>query len=232
MAIVKMNKFMLLAFENQKKSLLEKLQSFQNVQFLDLSKNESSELNQLKSDSASSEISEVEGELSKVKFIIELLSTFSEKPKLLKDLKEGKKSYSYDVLEQITSTSHWHEVYSDLKQKDNKINMNHNYITKLKANIEELKPWESLDTSVESINVLKKSKAILGEIPQGNVDSLRLKLEETTKNYYFEVISSIGRNSYIMVIAHNDDLADIEQLLKSSSFSKIDIQCDGVQKNH
>lgn len=230
MAIVKMNKFMLLAFENQKKSLLEKLQSFQNVQFLDLSKNESSELNQLKSDSASSEISEVEGELSKVKFIIELLSTFSEKPKLLKDLKEGKKSYSYDVLEQIASTSHWHEVYSDLKQKDNKINMNHNYITKLKANIEELKPWESLDTSVESINVLKKSKAILGEIPQGNVDSLRLKLEETTKNYYFEVISSIGRNSYIMVIAHNDDLADIEQLLKSSSFSKIDIQCDGVPK--
>lgn len=230
MAIVKMNKFMLLAFENQKKSLLEKLQSFQNVQFLDLSKNESSELNQLKSDSASSEISEVEGELSKVKFIIELLSTFSEKPKLLKDLKEGKKSYSYDVLEQITSTSHWHEVYSDLKQKDNKINMNHNYITKLKANIEELKPWESLDTSVESINVLKKSKAILGEIPQGNVDSLRLKLEETTKNYYFEVISIIGRNSYIMVIAHNDDLADIEQLLKSSSFSKIDIQCDGVPK--
>lgn len=230
MAIVKMNKFMLLAFENQKKSLLEKLQSFQNVQFLDLSKIESSELNQLKSDSASSEISEVEGELSKVKFIIELLSTFSEKPKLLKDLKEGKKSYSYDVLEQITSTSHWHEVYSDLKQKDNKINMNHNYITKLKANIEELKPWESLDTSVESINVLKKSKAILGEIPQGNVDSLRLKLEETTKNYYFEVISSIGRNSYIMVIAHNDDLADIEQLLKSSSFSKIDIQCDGVPK--
>ncbi|WP_150845506.1 MULTISPECIES: V-type ATPase 116kDa subunit family protein [unclassified Clostridium] len=230
MAIVKMNKFMLLAFENQKKSLLEKLQSFQNVQFLDLSKNESSELNQLKSDSASSEISEVEGELSKVKFIIELLSTFSEKPKLLKDLKEGKKSYSYDVLEQITNTSHWREVYSDLKQKDNKINTNYNYITKLKANIEELKPWEALDTSVESINVLKKSKAILGEIPQGNVDSLRLKLEETTKNYYFEVISNIGRNSYIMVIVHNDDLADIEQLLKSLNFGKIDIQCDGVPK--
>lgn len=230
MAIVKMNKFMLLAFENQKKSLLEKLQSFQNVQFLDLSKNETIELNQLKSDNASSEISEVEGELSKVKFTIELLSTFSEKPKLLKDLKEGKKSYSYDVLEQINNTSHWREVYSDLKQKDNKINMNHNYITKLKANIEDLKPWESLDTSVESLNRLKKSKAILGEIPQGNVDSLRLKLEETTKNYYFEVISSIGRNSYIMVIVHNDEIADIEQLLKSSTFSKIDIQCDGIPK--
>lgn len=230
MAIVKMNKFMLLAFENQKKSLLEKLQSFQNVQFLDLSKNETIELNQLKSDNASSEISEVEGELSKVKFTIELLSTFSEKPKLLKDLKEGKKSYSYDVLEQINNTSHWREVYSDLKQKDNKINMNHNYIIKLKANIEDLKPWESLDTSVESLNRLKKSKAILGEIPQGNVDSLRLKLEETTKNYYFEVISSIGRNSYIMVIVHNDEIADIEQLLKSSTFSKIDIQCDGIPK--
>lgn len=230
MAIVKMNKFMLLAFENQKKTLLEKLQSFENVQFLDLSKNESSELNQLKSDNASSEISEVEGELSKVKFTIELLSTFSEKPNPLKSLKEGKKSFNYDVLEQITNTSHWRDVYNELKQKDNKINMNHNYITKLKANIEELKPWENLDTSVESINRLKKSKALLGEIPQGNVDSLRLKLDESTKNYYFEVISNIGRNSYILIIVHNDEIAGIEQLVKSFNFSKIDVQCDGVPK--
>jgi V/A-type H+-transporting ATPase subunit I len=230
MAIVKMNKFMLLAFENQKKSLLEKLQSFENVQFLDLSKNESSELNQLKSDNASSEISEVEGELSKVKFTIELLSTFSEKPNPLKSLKEGKKSFNYDVLEQITNTSHWRDVYNELKQKDNKINMNHNYITKLNANIEELKPWETLDTSVESINRLKKSKALLGEIPQGNVDSLRLKLDESTKNYYFEVISNMGRNSYILIIVHNDEIAGIEQLVKSFNFSKIDVQCDGVPK--
>jgi V/A-type H+-transporting ATPase subunit I len=230
MAIVKMNKFMLLAFENQKKSLLEKLQSLESVQFLDLSKIETNEFNQLKSDNASSEISEVEGELSKVKFTIELLSTFSEKPKPLKNLMEGKKDYSYDVLEQITNTSHWRDVYNELKQKDNKINMNHNYITKLKTNIEELRPWKDLDTSLESIHGLKKSKAILGEIPQGNVDSLRLKLEEATKNYYFEVISSIGRNSYIMVIVHNDEIADIEQLLKSFNFSKIDIQCDGVPK--
>lgn len=230
MAIVKMNKFMLLAFENQKKSLLEKLQSFENVQFSDLSKVESDELNQLKSDTASSEISEVEGELSKVKFTIELLTTFSEKPNPLKSLKEGKKSYNYDVLEQLTNTSHWRDVYNELKQKDNKINMNHNYIAKLKASIEELKPWENLDVSLESINRLTKSKALIGEIPQGNVDDLRLKLEELTKDYYFEVISTIGRNSYILVIVHNDKIADVEQLLKSFNFGKIDIQCDGVPK--
>lgn len=231
MAIVKMNKFMLLAFENQKKSLLEKLQSFENVQFLDLSKVESNELDQLKSDNASSEISEVEGELSKVKFTIELLTTFSEKPNPLKSLKEGKKSYNYDVLEQITNTSHWHDVYNELKQKDNKINTNHNYIAKLEASIEELKPWENLDVSLERINGLKKSKALIGEILQGNVDSLRLKIEELTKDYYFEVISSIGRNSYIIVIVHNDELADMEQLLKTFNFGKIDIQCDGVPKD-
>ncbi|MFR1708464.1 MAG: V-type ATP synthase subunit I [Clostridium sp.] len=230
MAIVKMNKFMLLAFENQKKSLLEKLQSFENVQFSDLSKVESDELNQLKSDTASSEISEVEGELSKVKFTIELLTTFSEKPNPLKSLKEGKKSYNYDVLEQLTNTSHWRDVYNELKQKDNKINMNHNYIAKLKASIEELKPWENLDVSLESINRLTKSKALIGEIPQGNVDDLRLKLEELTKDYYFEVISTIGRNSYILVIVHSDKIADVEQLLKSFNFGKIDIQCDGVPK--
>ena len=35
MAIVKMNKFTLLAFEENKKVLLEKFQSFENVQFVD-----------------------------------------------------------------------------------------------------------------------------------------------------------------------------------------------------
>ena len=36
MAIVKMNKFTLLAFESKKEALLEKLQSFSNAEFIDL----------------------------------------------------------------------------------------------------------------------------------------------------------------------------------------------------
>jgi V/A-type H+-transporting ATPase subunit I len=36
MAIVKMNKFTLFAFENKKEALLERLQRFEAVQFIDL----------------------------------------------------------------------------------------------------------------------------------------------------------------------------------------------------
>lgn len=36
MAIVKMNKFTLLAFESQKEELIRKLQGFSNVEFVDL----------------------------------------------------------------------------------------------------------------------------------------------------------------------------------------------------
>ncbi|MEG1255653.1 V-type ATP synthase subunit I [Clostridium sp.] len=231
MAIVKMNKFMLLAFENKKKSLLEKLQSFENVQFIDLNNQDINELNQLKKDNSSIEISEVEGELSKVKFIIELLSSFSEKSNALKSLKEGKRIYTYDVLEQITSTSKWKDVYKELKQKNDKINKNTNHITKLKGDILELDPWINLDVALKDVRDLKSTEVILGEVTKVNVDKLQLNLEETIENCYFENISSNGKNSYIMVIVQKNDVISVEQLLKIYNFAKVDIHCEGIPKD-
>ncbi len=228
MAIVKMNKFTLLAFEDQKKLLLEKLQSFENVEFSDLNKEDISELNHLKRDNSSIEISEIQGELSKVKYVIELLSTFSEKTNILKSLKEGKTSYSYDVLEQTAKTSKWNEAYKELKEKDNKANTNKNYIGNLESKIEELKPWSNLDVDIVKIKNLTYSKIIFCEIPQDNAELFRVNLKENVANCYLEKVSTIGRTTYSMVIAHKDDLAKVEQLLKFYNSSKVDIRCDGV----
>ncbi len=231
MAIVKMNKFMLLAFENQKKILLEKLQSFENVQFVDINEENSDKLNELKKDNSSTEISQVEDDLSKVKFIIDTLSDFSKKSGMLKELKEGKKSYTYDELSEIKVNSNWQEIYKELKEKDSKINSNRNHISKLKSSIDELTPWSSLDAKISSFKELRTTKVILGEVSQLNVEPLRLKLEETINNSYFEHLGIKGKDSYIMVITSTEDVTQVEQLLKSFNYSKIDIHCEGIPRD-
>lgn len=230
MAIVKMNEFMLLAFEEKKNSLLEKLQSFENVEFSDLNTESSEEYTELKQDSASIEISEVEGHLSKLGFTIDLLSKFDEKPNMLKAMKEGKKAYSYNELEKIASSFRWDTIYKELQQKDKKINQNENYISKLKGNISELEPWVAFDTEMDKLNGFKASKALIGLVPAISVESLRLDLEAKFNETYLEIISKEGKDANVMVISHKDQYEEVEQELKSHNFSKVDLHCDTSPK--
>lgn len=232
MAIVKMNKFTLLAFEENKKVLLEKFQSFENVQFVDaFNEEESEQLSKLIKDNSSSEALKIEEDLSKVKFIIEALVPFTKKENMIKGLKEGKKSYTFKELSEIKKNSGWQELYKELKNKDSQINSNKNQISKLKSSIEELTPWSNLDVAVSSFKKLTSTKAFLGMIPQGLVESLSLELNEKFDNCYFENLGIKGKDSYIIVITPNEHISEIEKTLKSFNYSKVDIHCEGIPRD-
>ncbi|KOC31467.1 hypothetical protein ADU82_13880, partial [Clostridium botulinum] len=67
MAIVKMNKFTLFAFEKEKKELLRSLQEFEGVQFIDLKPNlKNEEMNFFRLVTSDKDILELESELSKI----------------------------------------------------------------------------------------------------------------------------------------------------------------------
>lgn len=228
MAIVKMDKFTLLAFENQKKALLENLQSFQNVQFIDIYDEDDDILSKLRKDSSSEETSKIEDQLSKVKFIIDILTPFVKKNNMIKEFKEGRKSFTYEELSEIMVNSNWQELYKELKEKEAEINSNNNNISKLKSSIDEIMPWISLDAKIVDLKNLKSTKALLGQIPQGTLDNLRLELENNIKNYYFEDLGIKGRENYVLIIVQNENLEEAESILKGFNFSKSDLHCDGV----
>ncbi len=229
MAIVKMNKFTLLAFEKNKKVLLEKFQSFENVQFVDaFNEEESEQLSKLIKDNSSNEAQKIEEDLSKVKFIIETLTPFAKKDNMIKGLKEGRKSYTFKELSEIKKNSDWQELYQELKKKDSEINSNKNHISKFKSSIEELTPWTKLDVPVSSFKKLSSTKAFLGMVPQGLVESLSLELNEKYDNCYFENLGTKGKDSYIIVITPNEHISEIEKTLKSFNYSKVEIHCEGI----
>ncbi|MDU4891807.1 MAG: V-type ATP synthase subunit I [Clostridium sp.] len=224
-----MNKFTLLAFEENKKVLLEKFQSFENVQFVDaFNEEESEQLSKLIKDNSSNEAQKIEEDLSKVKFIIETLTPFAKKDNMIKGLKEGRKSYTFKELSEIKKNSDWQELYQELKKKDSEINSNKNHISKFKSSIEELTPWTKLDVPVSSFKKLSSTKAFLGMVPQGLVESLSLELNEKYDNCYFENLGTKGKDSYIIVITPNEHISEIEKTLKSFNYSKVEIHCEGI----
>ena len=98
MAIVKMSKFTLFAFESQKEALLDSLHKFENVQFVNLQECAEEHLQSLVKDTQSEEVSHIEGEQAKVKFAIDLLIKHVEKEGMIKSLVKGKSSLNYEEL--------------------------------------------------------------------------------------------------------------------------------------
>lgn len=234
MAIVKMDRFTLLAFESQRSLLLEKLQAFENVQFTQLSNYSEGDLSFLTQVDTSNEIAEVEGDLSKVKFTLELLNKYVDKPSLLTALKEGKKTLTYKELEKFYSSSKWRDIYTDLKEKENSITQRMNQINKLSNLVDDLKPWVNLDASISEIENTKSISSFIGVLPQAFLESFKNELEANFKEFYFEIVNSTTKESNVILIFHKDDESEGDILLKKYSFSKVNLNinnkpCDSIK---
>ena len=121
MAIVKMNKFTLLAFESKKNELLERIQNFSEVEFINLQDENIQEknevLNELDKDQIDSDISRWEEELSKAKFALQFLKDYVPKQSLIKSLRKEKLSLTPKELEQRVINGDWESVYDRVKEK-------------------------------------------------------------------------------------------------------------------
>ncbi|MGG7178645.1 V-type ATP synthase subunit I [Clostridium paraputrificum] len=219
MAIVKMNKFTLLAFESQRARLLEKLQGLAEVEFINLQDEDvvekHEELADLYKDSATSDYAECEDKLSMAKFALQFLMAYVPQKSGLKEMKEGKRELTFKELEDAIGKSEWEEVYHNLKVKEKKISDLENEQTKLQTVIDSLEPWEGLDTSFELLNSLK-TPHFLGSIPKQYEETLVSELQDC----YLEIISSNNQDLFFLLICDNDKEEEISEKLRGFGFSQ------------
>ncbi len=220
MAIVKMKKFTLLAFESQKQKLLKDLQRLESVQFSEVLIQEELE-EYLQKDSAHIEISEIEEEQAKIRFAIDFLSQYEEKKGMIQSLKEGKNTVTYYELEKAVEDLQWKKQYNYLKEKESTINKKKQHISKLSSEIEEIGKWSNLDISMNEVNNFKNCIAYLGVVPKNFIDNLREDISFQYNNCYIEVVNEDNRDSNILIIFHKELQSEIETLLKRYSFSRV-----------
>jgi len=221
MAIVKMSKFSLLSFKSRKETLLETLHKFENVQFVNLQEKEEEDLKFFSADSEKVKISEVEEIQAKLKFCIDTLNKFSPKEGGLKALKEGKKTISYEELQQIGTTSHWQEYYKVLKENETKLNEIKNEKTKLNGEIEALIPWRQLDAKFSDMRNLRKVSYFLGSIPKLAKETFLEEFSSSILNSYVEFISDVKSDSNIFVLVHKNETEEAEKILKQFGFNNV-----------
>ena len=223
MAIVKMNKFTLLAFESQKAKLLERLQGFAEVEFINL-QNESliekyDEFVDLYKDSSETAYAECEDKLSMAKFALNFLKEYVPQQSSIKAMKEGKRELSLSELESIISKSEWEELYNGLKAKEEKILALENEKSKLEVISDSLKPWEQLNVSFEDLNSIK-TPHFLGSVPKQYEEELQNTLNTEIADCYLEIISSDNQDLFFLVICDKDKEEEVAEKLRSFGFSQ------------
>ena len=219
MAIVKMKKFTLLAFESQRAELLEKLQAFAEVEFINLQDNDFLESNEdfkdLSKEGLDSEYAECEEKLSKAKFALNFLKEYVPQKSGLQALKEGKVELTLKELEEKVLNSNWEAIFDKVKEKEAEFNKLDNEKTKLQSTIDSLSPWENFDASFEELESLK-IPTFLGSIPKQNEESLSSELE----NCYLEIVSSNNDETFFFVMCNTEQKEEIAEKLRALGFSQ------------
>ena len=223
MAIVKMNKFTLLAFESEKEKLLTKIQSSSEVEFINLQDEEKVEGNEvfesLSKDDLDAETTLIEENVSKTRSALDFLKEFVAEVGGLKALKAGKESLTLDELEVKVENSNWEVVYSEVKKMERELATLENEKTKLLGEIEILEPWQSFDAPLGELNNFEKVVAFLGVISSQNLENMKNEIESEFKESYIEVISNTDQDSYVFVMTMKERAEEMDEVLKNFGFS-------------
>lgn len=234
MAIVKMNKFTLLAFESHKEKLLEELQSFEGVQFINLQNDALIEADEslklLDKDSVGSKYSEYAANLSKLKFVLDFLKEYVTQASGLKGLLQDKKSLSYTELNEKMKSIDWKSTYDDLKTKEDRLNYLSNEKTKLAGEIDNLLPWRKFDAEFKSLKNLKQTSYFIGTISKQYKEAFQNQFEDNLQNKYIEFINEDNEDLYIFALVLNDEEKKAKEIFKNYGFSSLTLSYEDSPK--
>ena len=224
MAIVKMKKFTLFAFEAERKRLLEELQRFGYVNF---SKSDAvDQFDYLKEVDINTVDNNYIEDSTRVKWMIDYLGRFVEKEKGLSALKKGPIVYTFSELEQEANSYDYILDFNNLNDISKKMESNNQKLTAIDSSIKELLPWNSIKEPIEDLNSFKKLKFIMGYIPTRNIEKFKSSTVDL-KYTYFEEVDIVGRNSYCIIFTNETENEAVFENLRVNGFSEVNLEIKG-----
>ena len=225
MAIVKMKKFTLFAFEAERKRVLEELQRFGYVNF---SKSDSIEqFDYLKDVEVSTLDNNYIEESTRIKWMIDYVGRFIEKEKGLSALKKGPVVYTFSELEKKASSYDYIPDFNILSDISKKVDSNNQRLTAIDNTIKELSPWKSIKEPIVDLNSFEKSKFIMGYLPTKNLEKFKTSTVDL-KFTYFEEVDIVGKNSYCIIFTNELEKEMALENLRLNGFSEVNLEFKGV----
>lgn len=226
MAIVKMSEFSLFAFDSERENLLHELQKFKYIHFLNLDEDESLKDEGLKSIKVPESVADIDDEISKVKYAIDLLSRYYIRDSGIKAMQKGKENFNFIEFENRASSIDYLPLYNQLRELNTKNESLSQEVAKLNTSIDELTPWINLDTSIKNLNSFEQAEVSMGTIPKKIKEKLQNDLLETQYTY-FESVSEDKDNIYILILFSKSESEMVMDILRNNGFSKIKLNVEG-----
>lgn len=220
MAIVKMDKFNLFSFENNRTSLLDILQKFNYVHFNDLKVDDGEDY--LRKVKNQDRLTRIDEKRSKLEYAINSIEKF-----LDDDEKNSieKKDMSLDLLYQEGNNFRFDEIYPLLKEQLDLREKSQEKIKSLKASNEELEVFKDLDVDIKSIEDSHRFFVEIGSIADQFYKDF--DTDFVKKDFKTAMVIDLNKKeslNYVIAISSLEEKDEFREFLRDYGFSKANIK--------
>ena len=239
MAIVKMSKFDLVVFAEQRAKVLKKLQKFKEVNFVDIElHDENGELSKDVVEGVTKyvnneELTHIDERLYQLSNAISLIKKYDERKTRLRDVIHGNENYTFDELAKKALTYDWKKVSSELNKIGTQYSQIKSEISKKYMRYDEIDLWERLDVNPKELKNLKKVNTFLGTVPIKLKGTFIDGISELDKTYY-EELKIVKDEVYYLVISSIDESEKekLAEVFRNSSFTVENLDIDAVPQDY
>lgn len=221
MAIVKMKKFSLFTFDEDRKKLLDRFQKFNYVHLVETNFDEIDE--DFTRPRSSEELIEIDSKVKRSKDDIDLLLTFKEKESLIKSLKEGVEDISLESLEERALSFPFEKIDGEIKELLGEKDKNKSEVQNIDSKIEELRPWKKIESPIKDLESIRAVNVYTGTISS----KYALEFEEDISKLELSYIDRVSQDKnyyYYLIISDSSIENDIKELLATYGFTNVNIK--------
>ena len=239
MAIVKMSKFDLVVFAEQRAKVLKKLQKFKEVNFVDIELyDENGELSKDAVEGVTKyvnneELTHIDERLYQLSNAISLIKKYDERKTRLRDVIHGNENYTFDELAKKVLSYDWKKVSLELNKIGTQYSQIKSEISKKYMRYNEIDLWERLDVNPKELKNLKKVNTFLGTVPIKLKGTFIDGISELDKTYY-EELKIVKDEVYYLVISSIDESEKkkLAEVFRNSSFTVENLDIDAVPQDY
>ncbi|WP_019138499.1 V-type ATP synthase subunit I [Peptoniphilus timonensis] len=227
MAIVKMKKFKLFIFDENRENLINKFQKFNYVHIdeSDFDEDDFSE-DDFTRPKSSEDLIEIDDKIKKSKEDIDLLLKFKDKENPIKAMKDGVSNITLEELTARAMTFPFEKIDGEIKSLVDKKEKNKSKIQNIDSKIAELKPWQDLSSSLKGVNRMDSVNIYTGTVSSNHAEDFEGEFIKNDLAYLERVSKDKNFNYYLIIVEKSID-DEIKGLMTSYGFTPINIKADG-----
>ncbi|MBC8462437.1 MAG: V-type ATP synthase subunit I [Deltaproteobacteria bacterium] len=216
MAVSRIKKIHLLGHITARERIVDALRKMGVLQITDLKKRLIEEDVKI-IDEKGIEDPDLEARLSRLQYMVEFISGFQEKPKMLETMLNPKLIIGEDELKNVAENFNVDEMYRRYSELENKIKEAESEKSRKESLLKDLIPWAALDIPLQEIADTEKTCISLGIIKTQSFPILQEGLAQITGELHLDIVETIKTLTYFVLIFSRDYEGQILEVLKKEN---------------